>query len=130
MTEQTTTQTAQQIMLQTRSGWRRPGSGISGNPRGLALTKERIAAEIEILITAFGEIHHRAPTRVEAAMIGNAARLICEARRMPRNRPHSPENLVKLANASRRLLRSLGLDGVRASQSNGSVPWPSRKVAP
>jgi hypothetical protein len=80
--------------------------GVSGHPRGGGLTyKERHDGEVGAMTTAFRAVHAREPTHYERVTISNAARLQLRLRR-----PANAEDLVKLTNTVRRLLKSLGLD--------------------
>jgi hypothetical protein len=91
--------------------------GVSPNPQGRALAKIRLAAEVAALEAAFREVHHRVPTHYESVTLDNAARLQLRLRR-----PASAEDMVKMSNAVRRLLRSLGLD---ARPREPAAPLPS-----
>ncbi len=97
--------------------------GVSGHPRGGGLTfKDRLTVEVEAMVTDFARVHGRVPTYCEAATIGNVARLQLRLRR-----PARAEDLVRLTNTSRRLLRTLGLDAKprEAAADADAPPMPS-----
>jgi hypothetical protein len=101
-------QADEQVQPQVRTG--RGGAtrfqpGVSGNPLGGASLKQRLAAEVAALTADFRRVHDREPTHYERTSMTNAARLIIRLRR-----PCSAEDMAKMANTVRRLLRGLGLD--------------------
>jgi hypothetical protein len=96
-------------------------AGRSANPAGRRLYKERLAAECASLVRDFAAIHNRVPYHAENISLANAARLQLRLRR-----PASAEDMSKMVNTVRRLLKSLGLDcGPRAASSSSKVPMPS-----
>lgn len=99
-----------------RGGATRFQPGVSGNPLGAASYKLRLAAEVAALTIDFHNVHNRDPSHVELTSITNASRLQLRLRR-----PQSAENMAKVMNARRRLLKDLGLDRpLRARATNGS----------
>jgi hypothetical protein len=77
----------------------------SANPEGRRVVGRQLAVEVGALTAEFERLHGRAPTHYESITLTNAARLTLRLRR-----PASAEDMTKLVNTVRRLLRSLGLD--------------------
>jgi hypothetical protein len=112
MSEQRPEQVAQQTPEQN---WRRPGSGISGNPHGRASPRVRARAKTEDFVIDFRAKYGREPTRAEHGRLHKAAILEVDA-----ERAGNQFDRARSSNSSEKILRSLGLDRVMRTTTNGS----------
>ena len=114
-------QSADQLPEQPPRPWWWFPKGVSGNPRGHGLRKDRIVAETEALVHDFVAAHGRAPRHSETADIANLARLQVRLRA----RSLSAEDMVKLNNSLDRKKRRLGLHKL-APAASPTVPLPTK----